>query len=110
MQRGALAEKDLKTGRLTVTNDLREAGETGVTHGSRIGHDRRASNRVGRVGYNNPDVWPKCVAKRRGLQGEWASSKVHGGTRPAKGQTTFGDEQVAQAARWPATVKASASG
>ena len=41
------------------------------------------------------------------MQGEGASSKAHGGARTAKGQTHMGAGQVAQVARWLATLKAS---
>src|SRR5208283_2509027 len=53
------------------------------------------------------DVWPAGSSREPWLGGEGASLKAHGGTRTAKGQTNMGTGQVAQVARWRATLKAS---
>ena len=91
-----LRGKDLKTTqRIIFQNQLREAGEPGVTHGIRMRHVRGVSikSQNGARGRAVLTYGRECVAGSRGLQGEGTSRKAHGGTRTAKGQTRMGKDK-----------------
>jgi len=66
-----------------------------VTHGFRMSHDRGVSikSQNGARGRAVLTYGRKGVAGSRGLEGEGARSKAHGGTRTTKGQTHMGKDK-----------------